>query len=677
MFLALEPAIGHHFLGQRRGIGSWGLLLVFVGYCFSSERGYGVEMSEFSDMFEVVSPHLQMSPWNVFGGIGVRSQILYDDKAPMSGDHVLFNRTQISRSGIGYFVEPYISRWRSDFNAGLTMSKSLSHGSANDNGLTEVSAFDLQSNVELGILPQSRFPGSVFFNRFDSSNSEGGSAGHGSARVSQKFGLKQDYKSAENDFNANLQGEHRNDNMGERTRPRLQTLLFPSVSGDEGTNVSNTVSLRLDKRFSQNTLGMTVRSTDNVRKSVLNATNSRDHGIFITHGYNPKENFSVNNLATMGSFNNSYLTKNLGHATGGEFRERSADDQQQVGTDVFWRALESPVSLSGAFRVSQAAEEYQLLSNGEGFGMERQKRAANTRLGGMYQFDEHNSMTGFLTGNYDIVEQQSGQPDAKSSVGSTTQALSHQYDSASVQWSSFEHRWYSNANLVNSAADMTKPTQNIAQRLGHGLRRRFENDKDEKGGAYRLSFDESVGLNEKLPQSLLGADLTHGVGVGYESGSDTKPTYIDLRIADTRALSPETTDNQMANLQFSRSGMKNDSGQWQGHVTLNWSRMNAEEGDASISKSVGANASVSNLGLFGVEDLRNELSTTVTSSMVSMGSIEPVYHEWSVQDLLYYHIGKLTVRLGGELSVLADDKGITSTLGLITLEATREYHRRF
>ncbi|MEO5327103.1 MAG: hypothetical protein H7829_02550 [Magnetococcus sp. THC-1_WYH] len=634
-------------------------------------------MSEFSDVFEVVNPHLQMSPWNVFGGIGVRSQILYDDKAPMSGSHVLFNRTQVSRSGIGYFIEPYISRWRSDFNAGLTMSKSLSHGSVHDNGLTEVSAFDLQSNVELGFFPQSRFPGSLFFNRFDSSNSEGGSAGRGSARVSQKFGLKQDYKNVENDFSANFQGEHRNDNMGERSRPRLQTLLFPDVSGDRGTNVSNTVSLRLDKRFSQNTLGMTVRSTNNVRQSVFNATNSRDHGIFITHGYNPKENFSINNLVTMGLFNNNYLTKSLGNGSQGEFRERSSDDQRQVGTDVFWRALESPVSLSGAIRVSQAAEEYQLLTNGEGFDMERQRRAANTRLGGMYQFDEHNSMTGFLTGDYDIVEQQNDQPDAKSSMGSTTQSLSHQYDSSSAQWSSFEHRWYSNTSLANSVADMKKPTQNIVERLGHGLRRRFENGKEEKGGAYRLSLDESVGLNEQLPESLLGADLTHGVGVGYESGSDTKPTYVDLRIADTRTLSPETRDSQMANLQFSRSGMKDDNGQWQGHITLNWSRMNAEEGDATISQAVGANALVSHLGLFGVEDLRNELSTTVTSSIVSMGSIEPVYHEWSIQNLLYYHIGKLTVRLGGELSVLADDKGITSTLGLVTLEATREYHRRF
>ncbi len=679
LFLTWESALGHRFPGWGRGVRLWGSLLIIVVCTFSAERSYGEEMSEVSDMFETISPHLQMSPWNVFGGIGVRSQTLYDDKAvnSISGGHVLFNRTQVSRSGVGYFVEPYISRWRSDFNAGLTMSKTLSHGTTNDEGLTEVSAIDFQTNVELGLFPQSRFPSSFYFNRMNGSNSEGGTTGHGSARASQKFGLKQEYRNEDNDFSANVQAEHRNDNMGERSSPRLQTLLIPGLTGDEGTNVSDMVSLRLDKRFTQNTLGMTVRSVSNVRKTALNSTNSRDRGITMTHGYNPKENFSINNLATVGSFNNVYLTRDSGNTIAGTFQEHSADEQQQVGTDLFWRALETPISFSGALRLSQDEEKYQLSMDSGAFGMNRQRRAANTRLGTMYQFDEHNSLTGFLTGNYDIVEQQTSRPDAKSTIGSTSQVLSHQYDSSSSQWSSFEHRWYSNTSLANSATDMKKPVQNIQERLGHGLRRRFENDKEGKEGAYRLSLDESVGVNEKLPESQLGTDLTHGIGIGYESGSDKIPTYIDLRITDTRALAPEARDNQMANLQFSRSGLKSDNGQWQGHITLNWTRMNDNKGDATIAQSAGANASVSNLGIFGVEDLRNELSMTMTSSVVSMGSIEPVRHEWRLQDLLYYHIGKLTVRLGGEISVLADDKGITSTLGLVTLEATREYQGRF
>ncbi|MBF0346033.1 MAG: hypothetical protein HQL81_00055 [Magnetococcales bacterium] len=611
----------------------------------------------------------------MFGGLGVRSQVIYDSQAPMIGSHMLFNRTQASRSALGYFVEPYISRWRSDFNAGLTMSKTLSHGSPHDEGLTEMNAFDLQSNFEFGLFPQSRFPASFYFNRYDSSNSEGGSSGHGSSRVSQKIGLKQDYRNDTNDLSASLQGEHRNDNMGERSRPKWQTLFLPGMGNKEGTNVSDMLSLRLDKRFTKNTIGMTVRSTNNLRTTVVNTTKSRDHGATLTHGYNPKENFSVNNLVTMGLFYNDYLTRDLGNVFGGELRERMMDDQQQIGTDLFWRAMERPISLSAAIRVAQQEEEYQLGVNDDGYETNRLRRGANTRFGGMYQFNEHNTMTGYLTGNYDVIEQQDALNDMESAIASTTQVLAHQYDSPTTQWFSFDHRWYSNTSLVNSIADLMKPSQNIQERLGHGVRRIFEKNKG--WGTFRTSVDESVGLNEKLPDSELAADVTHGASLGYESGSDTKPTLIDLRLMDTHTLSPEAMEQQMANLQFSRSGMKSDNGGWQGNITLNLSRLSNEDGLVTIARSGGINASVTNLGIFGVDDLRNELSSTLTSSMVSLGSIEPVYHELRIQDLLYYHIGKLTVRLGGEISVLGDDTGITSTLGLVTLEATREYHRRF
>lgn len=663
--------------GKAVGAGQKSLFLAVFLLFVAVEHGYGLEMPDLGGVAEIADPHLQLSPWNVFGNIGVQSRVFMNTKTPTASNHVMYSQTQVSRSGMGYFIEPYISRWRSDFNAGLALSKTLTLDSAQDSGFTQISAPDMQSNLELGIFPQSRFPVSLYFNRSDRANSEGGSAGRGSAQVSQKFGLKQDFQSESNDLTASIQGEHRNDNMGERARPKLQTFLIPGISSGEGTNVSNMLNLRIDRRFAQNTLGITARHSDNTRTTSRTASNNREQGIVVTHSFSPKENLSANNLLTAGIMNNHHLTKGSGFVNQGDLRERASSNIQQISTDVFWRAAERPLSISGSVRVAQEEESSFLDLTDSNYEMDRNHQGINARFGGMYRLDERNTLSGFLTGDHDLTEQTSTQANSTTSLDGTNQAISHQFNSEPSTWGPFEHRWYSGASLSSSAADRTKPSQSFLERLGHGLRRRFAQSGEAKGGAFQVSLDESVGLTEKLPKFETGIDLTHSMGVGYDIGADDSPTLIDLRLTDTRALSPEATESQLANFQVSRSSAGNDSGRWQGSLTVNWVRTCAPDCIETLSPSAGAGVTVSKVGLFGVEDLRNNLSTAMTTTVVSMGKDRPALHELSVQNLLYYRIGKLSARFGGELTILGDDDGIKDAIGLITLEVTREFHRRF
>jgi len=673
---------GYPRKGQRLALLVAALFTLAAGRGYGEEKPEGEEASGDWEMPEIISnfdPHAQFSPWELFGSMGLRTDALMSSNDPSISSHVLFTRAELGRGGAGYFFEPYIARWRSDFRTGLAMSKTLTYDPTQDGEFAHMSAPDLQSNVELGVFPQSRFPMSMYFNRFDSANSEGGSKGGGSARVSQKVGLKQDYQNDGNTMSATFQGEHRNDNMGERGGAKLVTLMIPALANSEGSNVNNTVTLRTEKRFTEHSLSLMIRHSDDVRTTGRTFSNGRDNGIVVTHNYTPKENLNANNLITLGTMENRFHTAASGFVGENEQKEKATNSLQQFSSNVFWRDLEKPVSATAALRIAQDVETSALEMSGSSLDMERNRKNINSRLGGVFSFDGKNSLTGFVTGNFDIVEQQSALlPSEESSVGSTAQTLAHQYDAEPSDWGSMEHRWSSSASLSNAAADLMKPSQSFSERLGHGLRRKLERSGETKGkGTVRVTLDESVGFTQSMPEPESGVDLTHGAGVGYDIDSDNSPTLVDLRLTDTRTLVPDQNDGQLANFQLSRSGLKGESDRWQGNLTLNWSRTNDGEGIVTLSQTGAVNLSFSQSNLFGFENLHNDLATTLTSSAMTTLDSQPISHELSIQNTLTYRIGKLSTRLGTEIVITGDDEGITNTLGLITLEVTREFHRRF
>ncbi|MBF0309657.1 MAG: hypothetical protein HQL56_09035 [Magnetococcales bacterium] len=672
-------------------------------------------------------------PWTLMGDVGLRYTHEMEKALVPESHSQLFTQVRAGRGARGYILEPYYAKWKTDFLGGLTISQKMEHSTNGEGGDVNVAAQSLQSNADLRLFPTSRFPFNLYYNRSNSDTSEGAKSSQGTGRMSQKYGFIQQYQDREWGLNARFQAEERHDASGGAGKSGLLPMLIPSVVGNEDDKIRDHVTLRLEKRLGDHSLELVARRAKERGHSTVGRGNAFENSLVLTHSGSPTEDLSLNNMINVAYTRDR--NRNLDTEITSLFREQDTmltARIEQFTSNAFWRTADSPLVVTGSFRAYQEENDdtstntlysnlspslltalgisrptSALLSRAGtspslnrllGTGRDEEvtqvssrsdtgtslNRSLNTRAGASYRFDDHHNVNGSLAANQESRKITKADSASVSDVTSLNQVLGYQYDSGAIKTDHFDYSWYSNSNLSNdiikgvSNTGGANPLQGGArfgERLGHGFRRAIgKGDQDE--GMLNLSLDGSVGLESNRTLGNI-FDVTHTLGFGYDMDEGEARSLFDVRLTDSRTLTPVQDETQLVNVQLSRQGIAGNSGSWGGNLSFSWVRNVAPSGELNTSQSASGSMRYSLPDLFGVSRLRYDMVTTIASDALTLGTMGPSAQEIAWRHLLNYQIGRINLRLGAELHYLRDEEGEENYLALITAEVVRNFYRRF
>ncbi|MBF0628368.1 MAG: hypothetical protein HQL91_09105 [Magnetococcales bacterium] len=661
-------------------------------------------------------------PWTLSGGVGLRSSrtmLKATDQNNQETQHQYFTQIRAGKGARGFFMEPYIAQWKTDFLGGLTLSQTLQNNQTSESEEAKkvnVAAQSLQSNVDLRVFPESNFPFNLYFNRVNSAN--GGSAVESVGRLSQKYGVIQQYRDRPSAMNARLQIERRTDSSGDKDGSGLMPMVLPSIRETEDATKANLVNVRIDKQLFDHNLELVGKLANQDGVTLLGKGNTWEKSVVFTHSVSPSEELSINNMSSVSrtrdfkhTFDNEAVT--IRQETDGFVTA----NVRQFTSNAFWRSNESPLMINGSLRVQNEISDdtsttnaFNTLSPTQlavlGFSQNdimlansgllplnnalltalglipsttranqgtSYTRTLNSRLGASYRFDEHHSVNGSLTGNNDIREIDTAENFTSSNLTTYIQTVGYQYDHGPIKLDEYDYNWYSSTALSNTMITGFPTLRQTGERLGHSIGRTFGDPKDREGD-FKVTLDGSLGM---LHAKDLTADVTHSLGIGYQTDQEDARSLIDLRLTDSRSLVGAADESQMVNLQFSRNSTSEGTGGLSGNLTFNWMRHLAEDGLQTYTQSSSGSLRYSVSDLMGVPKLRYDMLTTITASTLTLFAFTPVQQEISWRNQLTYTIGQLNLRLGGELKYLQDQEGLKSYQALLTLEVVRNFYRRF
>ncbi|MBF0212973.1 MAG: hypothetical protein HQM00_05320 [Magnetococcales bacterium] len=657
--------------------------------------------------------HGKYSPWTLSGGVGFRYS--YDwqkskDALGTQAQQQWFSQLRSGKGATGYIMEPYIAQWKTDFMVGLTLSQGAEsrqntrdggNGSTGEEKSVHLSAQSLQSNVDLRVFPESGFPFNLYFNRANSGNS--GSNTDALGRVSQKFGVIQQYRDREAQMNVRLQAERRMDSSGGKDSSGLLPMVLPGIHETDDARKGDMVTLRVDKRLDDHSLEMVGRLSRQDGRTRLGKGLIWERSLYFSHSVSPMEELSINNMANVSR--NRDFKRNYDDEALGIYRE--TDEFQLVGTEqftsnAFWRSEESPLMLNGTLRIfrennnnTTTDSTYSKLSPSvlAALGLTRpdglplipnaqlssrsnggiiRSRSINARLGAGYRFDPHHNVNGAFSANQEIREVTSDTAVTEATINSLIQSLGYQYDSGPIALEPYSYSWFSGTTFNNALITGQSSVQQLSERIGHGVERAF--GAEDQDGLFKLTLEESSGLTYADEPDV---DVTHSAGLGYEISPEGARALIELRLTDSRTVTNPMDETQLLNLQLARHSASEGTEQWSGNLSFNWLRHVDETGLQTESQSASGSLRYSMADLMGFPRLRYDMITTVSGDSWALGALGPSEQEIRWRNLLSYNIGKISLRFGGELKYLQDSVGDKSYQALLTFEVVRNFYRRF
>ncbi|NGZ05962.1 MAG: hypothetical protein G8237_06350 [Magnetococcales bacterium] len=672
--------------------------------------------------------HGRYTPWTLSGDVGLRlSYNLEEHKstALRQRQHQWYTQLRAGKGAEGYVIEPYIAQWRGDILMGLTLSQTIStnrntqddqnggSSSTSEERKVNLSAQSLQGNADVRLFPQSGFPFQFYFNRANSGNSGGNS--EASSRLSQRFGITQQYRDREAELSVRLQAERRLDDTGDKANSGLLPMVLPSIRDIEDSKTMDTATLRIDKRLDDHSLELMARLAQQDGRTRIGKGLTWERSVVLSHNVAPMEELSISNQVNVTRSRD--FQRNMDEEARGIYRETDAfqlSQMRQFTSNAFWRTSESPLLLNATFRVYQEDLNNAILNNATqlspslvtalggarpgsvptgttdpsglpftpattgattttGSSGNRRALSVNARLGAGYRFDEHHNVNGALVAIQETRETVTEEETIESVVNSFGQSAAYQYDSGPIPLEPYNYSWFSGTTVANTISSDLGTQPELGERIGHGVERIFPLEALE--AEIRLSVDESAGMRYKADPEM---DLTHTVGLGYESSAEGERALIDLRLTDSHTLTDPKDETQLVNLQLMRNASSEGGADgWSGSLAFNWMRRMDQSGLLTISESASGSLNYTIPQFMDVSRLRYDMITTISGDSWAMGMLGPSEQEISWRNLLSYNIGKIHLRMGGELKYLHDKMGEKSYQALLTFDVVRNFYRRF
>jgi hypothetical protein len=471
----------------------------------------------------------------------------------------------------------------------------------------------LSGDLNLNVLSQSRTPFSLVYNASDSRVDVVDLASPVTTLGDKEFQtrrleLKQSY------FNT----------LGDRFQARYDTNKWSARDGD--TYDDELLGFEMDLRRPQQTLTAKT-SYQEAERSVLDQR-TETTVLNVDHFYHPGRALRVDSMAsyydTETSSDQPLNSTNQGN---------SATDLGQLSSFVFYRPIDSPLSVSGGVRV------FDLSGSTTGNSTELSSVSAT---GGLYYQMTKNVR---LDANLEVGTNDNGED----SVTASRQRMGALYQSDIREiFSHYTYQWHATGSFQNQDTGQ-EAVQTTLLRLGHDAQRLW---LTERRGTFRLGLAQAVSTNHLTGDAEATTErLDNSGSLSWDKYNAVSTTMVQFTLADSRAFGDQEDNQQFANAQILRSQTLTDRSSLSGNLTVqSVSRDFNDLGDDDTVTATGQ-LNYQQTGLFAVPRLRF-LSDLRLSRAATDEGIDRA--EW--ENRLDYAIGLLDTSLSWRWIDLNNDE---------------------
>jgi len=417
--------------------------------------------------------------------------------------------------------------WFATADASLRLTRDSSDFEGGD-ASTDTSI--VSGDLNLNVLSQSRTPFSLVYNASDSRVDVIDLASPVTTLGDKEFQtrrleLKQSY------FNE----------QGDRFQARYDANKWSARGGDSYED--DLFGLEMDLRRPQQTLTAKT-SYQEAERSVLDQR-TETTVLNVDHFYHPGRALRVDSMASYYDTETS-ADQPLNSTNQGD----SATDLGQLSSFVFWRPVDSPLSMSGGVRV------FDLSGTTTGNSTEMSSVSAT---GGLYYQMTKNTR---LDANVEVGTNDNGQD----SVTASRQRVGALYQSDMYEFlSHYTYQWHTSASFQNQDTG-EEAVQTTLLRLGHDAQRLW---LTERRGTFRLSLTQAVSANQMTGDADSTTErLDNSGSLSWDKNDAFSTTMAQATLADSRAFGDQEDNQQFANVQILRSQTLTDRSSLSGNLTV-------------------------------------------------------------------------------------------------------------
>lgn len=559
-------------------------------WCARVYSGVGV-VALISAMWMAVVPAAEAAHWFVpLRWWGHTSYDFHWDKAGGESS-VAQHLFAVNLNASTYVWQP----WFVQLNGGLGIA--LNHSDAETGGTSGTIA---SGHSKLLILPQSRFPLSLHFERSDSRLS-----GElvGIQYTDTRYGLVQRYRT-----------------------PAGGTTLLAGYDHDayntanDGEDVSNFARLEMTQHFKNQELKVSGRRQKTEHR-VSGETYVQDT-VIARHSYRPSGTFDAESLASV-----------IDTADDTQFMQ-STVRYVQLSSYAFWHPSDKPVTVTGGARYFALSTDGGVTAN--------PMNSINANAGINYNLTRHTRLTGTATATRVSA--------AGHQMLVTAQTAGIAYQPAYIYFDRFQYSWNVSGSMQNrSGSDDDR--KRVDGQVGHALQRSFPAGP---GAALTASVSQSVSLHFDsaggVPQRVSNSGM-----LAWQSTQGNRSTSMRLTVSDSRTFGGGVGDIfQLANFQLSSSSrLSMDSG-LTGSLTIQAVRQSAGDiPDTGIHTSSSGNLMYRHNQAFGVPRLRFTSNLKLNANVATpLPWVENGDQRSMWENRLDYVVGRVDVRLCARLSYI-------------------------
>lgn len=422
-----------------------------------------------------------------------------------------------------YFWRP----WFVTMNTGLALTRAESSGDdySNENSF-------VTGNMDLNILPQSRFPLSIGYERSDS-------------RIdNERFDADDYFEYGKMNFTRErwrLSQRYLGGNYNVHLYHTQQTLSDEQGSEQEDIASGANYTLRMKDQMLE--LQALERETDNNEGgSTENSLLSANHSLTTRDGL-------INTFLA----SRSETTQNFSEESGVDYHTARV---RQASNNTLWRSRDNRATTNfglRAFATDHANATDTLTTEG-----------GSVSLGASYRYTPNIQFNG--AGNYTLTETE----DSETVYRSANIGASYTSDSHDIGRSQYRYHFNSTAKHADNNGNTS---DGIDLSGGHSLSRRVSLSKystfrttGSQTFTWRLVEDEATEEEGARDETI----AMHSLSMSWTSSTSAANSYLQLALNDRRSLE-ETDNSQMATFQASRRQELSRRASLNGNISYNWS----------------------------------------------------------------------------------------------------------
>ncbi len=493
--------------------------------------------------------------------------------------------------------------------------------------------------LNLNVIPQSRFPISISYqmndSRVDTMNTITSPLSSAGSREfsTRRFSIRQNI-TADNAlrFKWNLDS-----NQWDSSNSEKYSDWLLGASADLGFN-----DHRLQLRTNYKSIDRAVLSQEST-----NLTVSADH-FYHTQARALRVDTSVDYY--------QYQTK--GVASDIVFSNGEVDTASlQASSFVFWRPVDRKVSASAGVRVFTLASDAISTNTAETtIRNETELLSLNATAAGLYQYTKNTR----FDGNVNFSVNDNGTEDNNSYLGRLGALLQSDIHEIPL---GMAYQWRVSAAAQTQGIERNKQYQTLSVNLGHDANRSWLND--DKSSALRFGWSQAVNASlESGDEDANSQRFDHSVNVGWDRYGDRDSTYSQLTLSDARTLGDRESDQQLVNLQLTRTQNMTRRSTLTGNITAQSVRQNfagQDQNEISTTTTGAINYQLSSV--FGIPRLRYGFDARVSRASQDSGIDRA---EW--ENRLDYSVGLVDTRASWRL-IDAGEQDYT----LVYFQVTRRF----